>query len=116
MGNTMDSTNGATDATDGSSPPTQKRQRAKQACEPCRLRKRKCDGAMPCNMCTQFEYKCYFEKHPRKRSKLVEQNAHLENSENYVKAEPPQEDRPTYEELAKLRNGRVPPLSRRQQR
>lgn len=35
----------------------QKRQRAKQACEPCRLRKRRCDGNMPCNMCTQFEYK-----------------------------------------------------------
>lgn len=61
-----------------SSPPSQKRQRAKQACEPCRLRKRRCDGSMPCNMCTQFEYKCYFEKHPRKRSKLVEQHAHAD--------------------------------------
>ncbi|KAK0879408.1 hypothetical protein LTR87_006790 [Friedmanniomyces endolithicus] len=48
-----------------------KRQRAKQACEPCRLRKRRCDGNAPCDMCSQFEYKCYFEKHPRKRSKLV---------------------------------------------
>ncbi|KAK0267101.1 hypothetical protein LTR91_014667 [Friedmanniomyces endolithicus] len=48
-----------------------KRQRAKQACEPCRLRKRRCNGDAPCDMCAQFEYKCYFEKHPRKRSKLV---------------------------------------------
>ncbi|KAK5677903.1 hypothetical protein LTS10_009786 [Elasticomyces elasticus] len=54
-----------------------KRQRAKQACEPCRLRKRRCDGNSPCNMCTQFEYKCYFEKHPRKRSKLVERGEAL---------------------------------------
>nr|POE49581.1 transcription factor kojr [Quercus suber]POF20071.1 transcription factor kojr [Quercus suber] len=56
-------------------PLTQKRQRAKQACEPCRLRKRRCDGSSPCNMCTQFEYRCYYERHPRKRSKIVEQNA-----------------------------------------
>jgi hypothetical protein len=58
-----------------SPPQGQKRQRAKQACEPCRLRKRRCNGNAPCDMCTQFEYKCYFEKHPRKRSKLVEQHA-----------------------------------------
>ncbi|TKA82870.1 hypothetical protein B0A55_00971 [Friedmanniomyces simplex] len=61
--------------TSSSSHGSSKRQRAKQACEPCRLRKRRCDGNAPCNMCEQFEYKCYFEKHPRKRSKLVEQNA-----------------------------------------
>lgn len=40
------------------SPPGEKRKRAKQACEPCRLRKRRCDGALPCNMCMQFDYKC----------------------------------------------------------
>ncbi|EME43821.1 hypothetical protein DOTSEDRAFT_71601 [Dothistroma septosporum NZE10] len=67
----------------------QKRQRAKQACEPCRLRKRRCDGNLPCNMCTQFEYKCYFEKHPRKRSKLVEQHALVDgpDSPELIKAE-----------------------------
>ncbi|KAF2772068.1 hypothetical protein EJ03DRAFT_267228 [Teratosphaeria nubilosa] len=69
------------------SPPSQKRQRAKQACEPCRLRKRRCDGNMPCNMCTQFEYKCYFEKHPRKRSKL-----------------PPKGDRSNLEDATKVRS------------
>ncbi|KAK0343402.1 hypothetical protein LTR91_023314 [Friedmanniomyces endolithicus] len=57
--------------TSSSSSSNSKRQRAKQACEPCRLRKRRCDGNAPCDMCSQFEYKCYFEKHPRKRSKLV---------------------------------------------
>lgn len=59
------------------SPPSQKRQRAKQACEPCRLRKRRCDSGNPCNMCAQFEYTCYYEKHPRKRSKIVETDANL---------------------------------------
>lgn len=69
MDNGQTATNGAT------SPTSQKRQRAKQACEPCRLRKRRCDGEMPCNMCTKFDYKCYFEKHARKRSKIVEKDA-----------------------------------------
>lgn len=55
-------------------------------------------------MCTHFEYQCYFEKHPRKRSKIVEQNAHRENSNEYVKPEPPKDDRPTAEELSKLRS------------
>lgn len=89
---------------DSHSPPGVKRQRAKQACEPCRLRKRKCDGAMPCNMCAQFEYRCYFEKHPRKRSKIVEANAHLGDSAEYIKAEPSQEDRPSVEEMAKMKS------------
>ena len=97
-------TNGST-ADGASSPPGgTKRQRAKQACEPCRLRKRKCDGAMPCNMCSQFQYKCYYEKHPRKRSKIVEANAHLGDSADYVKAEPSQEDRPGLEEMAKMQS------------
>ena len=102
----MDASNGHGNGTldGGSSPPGVKRQRAKQACEPCRLRKRKCDGAMPCNMCSQFEYRCYFEKHPRKRSKIVEANAHLENSADYIKAEPSQEDRPSLEEMAKMKS------------
>lgn len=90
----------------GNSPPTQKRQRAKQACEPCRLRKRRCDGAMPCNMCTQFEYKCYFEKHPRKRSKLVEQHAIADgvgstSPDLPIKSENAQ---PTIEDMSKMRS------------
>ena len=101
----MDPMHEANEGNDSTSPPaSQKRQRAKQACEPCRLRKRRCDGAMPCNMCNQFEYKCYFEKHPRKRSKLVEQNAHLEHSNDYVKPEPPKEDRTTLEDMSKMRS------------
>jgi len=68
-------------------------------------------------MCTQFEYKCYFEKHPRKRSKLVEQDA-VENgivpignsaSGLYVSTAsratpPPREERPSLEDTSKLRS------------
>lgn len=97
------STNGNGDA----SPPSQKRQRAKQACEPCRLRKRRCDGNMPCNMCTQFEYKCYFEKHPRKRSKLVEQDA-VENgivqASPTRNATPPREENTSQEDMSKMQS------------
>lgn len=106
----MDSPNINGSANDGSSPPTQKRQRAKQACEPCRLRKRRCDGAMPCNMCTQFEYKCYFEKHPRKRSKLVEQHAITDGAtasrspENVIKSENGGNAQPTVEDISKMRS------------
>ena len=54
-------------------------------------------------MCTQFEYRCYFEKHPRKRSKLVEQSAeHDLSSGDYIRAEAPKED--SQEDLAKLRS------------
>ncbi|PPJ51994.1 hypothetical protein CBER1_09313 [Cercospora berteroae] len=81
----------------------QKRQRAKQACEPCRLRKRRCDGNMPCNMCTQFEYKCYFEKHPRKRSKLVEQHAIADAQMNREENEHIENELPSMEDLSKMR-------------
>jgi hypothetical protein len=48
-------------------------------------------------MCTQFEYKCYFEKHPRKRSKLVEQDA-VENG--IVQASPTRNATPPREETS----------------
>ncbi|KAM0712452.1 hypothetical protein Q7P37_011548 [Cladosporium fusiforme] len=98
---------GSTNGSGESSPPSQKRQRAKQACEPCRLRKRRCDGNMPCNMCTQFEYKCYFEKHPRKRSKLVEQDA-VENgivqASPTRNATPPREEHTSQEDMSKMQS------------
>lgn len=45
-----------------------KRRRTKLACEPCRSRKRKCDGSFPCETCIHFEYDCFYgsEKSPRK--------------------------------------------------
>ncbi|KAJ5774357.1 hypothetical protein N7457_009253 [Penicillium paradoxum] len=44
-----------------------KRKRARVACEPCRERKRKCDGADPCETCGQWDYDCYYKSTPRRR-------------------------------------------------
>lgn len=37
-----------------------KRKRARKACIPCHQRKRKCDTAFPCGMCTTYEYDCRY--------------------------------------------------------
>ncbi|KAL1305801.1 hypothetical protein AAFC00_003964 [Neodothiora populina] len=44
-----------------------KRKRSRIACEPCRERKRKCNGENPCDTCSQFDYQCYFDSHMRKK-------------------------------------------------
>ena len=36
------------------------RMRTKNACEPCRQRKRKCDGEEPCSSCSRYGYECYY--------------------------------------------------------
>ncbi|OAA65563.1 c6 zinc finger domain containing protein [Niveomyces insectorum RCEF 264] len=36
------------------------RKRARLACNPCRERKRKCDGSCPCATCTTYGYECYY--------------------------------------------------------
>lgn len=43
-----------------SSLPGPVRQRSKQACLPCRRRKRKCDGNLPCSICKGYGYECEF--------------------------------------------------------
>lgn len=53
-----------------SSPTVSKRKRAKLACEPCRQRKRKCDGTQPCQTCSELEYDCYYKTSERKRHLL----------------------------------------------
>ncbi|KAF1965604.1 putative C6 transcription factor [Bimuria novae-zelandiae CBS 107.79] len=45
----------------------QVRQRSRIACEPCRERKRKCDGGDPCSLCRVYGYECSYRSHPRKR-------------------------------------------------
>lgn len=37
------------------------RQRSRQACIPCRQRKRKCDGRLPCSTCTGYGYECRYK-------------------------------------------------------
>lgn len=48
----------------------QRRKRAKIACEPCRERKKKCDGNQPCATCRRFDYACYFELTNRKSKRI----------------------------------------------
>lgn len=45
-----------------------KRKRARQACGPCRERKRRCDGQEPCLTCTDWGYSCYYEPEHRRRT------------------------------------------------
>ncbi|KXT05052.1 hypothetical protein AC578_10348 [Pseudocercospora eumusae] len=107
-GNSNSNSNSYSNSYSNVRPPSQgqKRRRAKHACEPCRLRKRRCNGNEPCNMCAQFEYRCYFEKHPRKRSKIVDQHAiadaQLTLAHADIKAEPGSNG-PTTEDLSKIR-------------
>lgn len=42
-----------------------KRKRARLACQPCRERKRKCDGRDPCVTCTEWGYECRYEARPK---------------------------------------------------
>ncbi|KAL6690752.1 N-terminal binuclear Zn cluster-containing protein [Trichoderma pleuroticola] len=39
------------------------RQRAKQACDECRRRKRKCDSGLPCPACVKYGYTCSLNGH-----------------------------------------------------
>jgi hypothetical protein len=50
-----------------------KRKRARIACDPCRERKRKCDGADPCTTCTEWGYACLYKNERRKRRTTQEQ-------------------------------------------
>ncbi|OBT94406.1 hypothetical protein VE01_07755 [Pseudogymnoascus verrucosus] len=43
------------------------RQRLRIACDPCRERKRKCDGGRPCNICLGYGYDCSYRSTPRNR-------------------------------------------------
>ncbi|KAL1877318.1 hypothetical protein VTK73DRAFT_8771 [Phialemonium thermophilum] len=39
------------------------RHRVRTACEPCKARKRKCDGHEPCGTCVRYEYECAYAPH-----------------------------------------------------
>ncbi|BCS24266.1 putative C6 transcription factor [Aspergillus puulaauensis] len=40
---------------------TNKRKRARKACNPCHQRKRKCDGEYPCGTCSTYQYQCRYD-------------------------------------------------------
>lgn len=46
-------------------PAQYKRKRSRVACEPCRERKRKCDGDIPCSTCTSWGYDCHYASQRR---------------------------------------------------
>jgi hypothetical protein len=46
-----------------------KRRRTIIACEPCRERKRKCNGGVPCTTCSGWGYDCYYERRSRTKAK-----------------------------------------------
>ncbi|KAK1146290.1 hypothetical protein N8T08_003077 [Aspergillus melleus] len=48
------------------------RHRALRACEPCKHRKKRCDGTEPCVTCVRYQHKCYFslESHVRLKRAL----------------------------------------------
>lgn len=50
----------------------QKRKRSRVACEPCRERKRKCDGFKPCTTCSDWGYDCYYESQPRHKPRVAQ--------------------------------------------
>ncbi|CEL00773.1 hypothetical protein ASPCAL00369 [Aspergillus calidoustus] len=43
------------------------RRRIRLACHACKLRKRKCDGNEPCDSCSRYDYRCFYENQPRKK-------------------------------------------------
>lgn len=65
----------------------QHRLRSRVACEPCRERKRKCDGASPCNTCVRFAYDCHYPPAGRKR-KAAAVSARTSPVEDHVPATP----------------------------
>lgn len=52
-----------------------KRKRARVACEPCRERKRKCDGDNPCDTCSNWGYECYYPADRNSKSKALASSA-----------------------------------------
>ena len=58
--------------------------RARKACEPCRERKRKCDGNHPCGPCVRFEYDChYMSVRKRRETDAASQHTPAPASEAY---------------------------------
>ncbi|KAG9256236.1 putative C6 transcription factor [Emericellopsis atlantica] len=63
----------------GDDPPVKRRRRARKACNPCRDRKRKCDGREPCATCVQWEYDCYYGERSTAGSHATQQQQQQRN-------------------------------------
>ncbi|SCV00971.1 LANO_0F09472g1_1 [Lachancea nothofagi CBS 11611] len=65
-----------------------KRLRTRKACLPCRQRKRKCDGELPCGMCTAYSYHCQYDKEDGHPAHFVQMPApYVVNAERRAKDE-----------------------------
>ncbi|KAB8542138.1 hypothetical protein FH972_025601 [Carpinus fangiana] len=47
------------------------RRYVRQACEPCRMSKRKCDGLQPCAMCQRYGYNCHFADRRSSKARIT---------------------------------------------
>lgn len=71
------------------------RQRLRMACEPCRERKRKCDGNRPCDHCRGYGFDCLYRSTPRSRRRRpavgvsVPSNNHAAEGSSSVTTEVP---------------------------
>ncbi|KAK6382122.1 hypothetical protein LTS17_004007 [Exophiala oligosperma] len=71
-----------------------RRVRTKQACEPCRRRRRKCNGRFPCGQCIGYSYRCTYVGGPP--DNVEDQTVEAENDDgkegesNGQKHNPPQ--------------------------
>lgn len=56
------------DEEDSHATPQVGRQRSRVACTPCRVRKRRCDGRLPCATCVRYEYQCEYDQKAKRSS------------------------------------------------
>ena len=81
MANNNDDSNNTNDNDNNGSTMSRphKRVRVSQACEPCRLRKGKCDGRQPiCDVCKGLKIDCSYDQNPKKRGLRPGQYSSLE--------------------------------------
>jgi Fungal Zn(2)-Cys(6) binuclear cluster domain/Fungal specific transcription factor domain len=83
------------------------RMRIRQACEPCRKRKRKCNGLSPCNQCTEYEYRCrYFQE--AAEAQTISQQLYSKRMRDFAE---PQVDKPVGEQIVKSKDEHVNPCA-----
>lgn len=85
------SDNSPASATNIASTP-RKRRRTKLACDPCRSRKRKCDGHLPCETCVQFEYDCYYATTGSKRASIRGLSSEQDHTHSHISTISPASD------------------------
>lgn len=68
------------------------RRKCRSACQPCRQRKRKCNGLDPCQSCVRYEYRCYFSSTADLEPQHLPSNApdrHVSRVGDTLQSQPP---------------------------